>query len=103
MLAVMRDALFMQYLSLLPNIDDQSLLHRGDWPYGRTNHYFFDLNRDFFYSTQPETQGRVKLILMGPPSQPLNTNISPSLQEWARVFARDQGEWFENWYPGESN
>lgn len=125
-----------QYRGTAPNVDDQSLLHRGDWPYGRTNHYFFDLNRDFFYLTQPETQGRVKLInrwrpqlmidghemgpqntyLMGPPRQPLNTNISPSLQEWARVFARDQGEafdqrgwryytgeWFENWYPGYSN
>ncbi|WP_100657893.1 M14 family zinc carboxypeptidase [Alteromonas flava] len=125
-----------QYRGTAPNIDDQSLLHQGDWPYGRTNHYFFDLNRDFFYLTQPETQGRVKLInrwrpqlmidghemgaqdtyLMGPPRQPLNTNISASLQEWAKVFARDQGaafdqrswryytgEWFENWYPGYSN
>ena len=125
-----------QYRGAAPNVDDQSLLHRGDWPYGRTNHYFFDLNRDFFYLTQPETQGRVKLInkwrpqlmidghemgpqdtyLMGPPRQPLNTNVSSSLQEWARVFAREQGaafdqrgwryytgEWFENLYPGYSN
>ena len=36
--------------------------HHGDWPYGRTNHYYFDLNRDWFYLTQPETKGRVKLI-----------------------------------------
>ena len=125
-----------QYRGSAPNVDDQSLLHRGDWPYGRTNHYFFDLNRDFFYLTQPETQGRVKLInkwrpqlmidghemgpqdtyLMGPPRQPLNTNIAPSVQKWAQTFSLDQGaafdkegwryytgEWFENWYPGYSN
>ena len=51
-----------QYRGTAPNYDDQSLLHTGDWPYGRTNHYYFDLNRDWFYLTQPETQGRVKLI-----------------------------------------
>ena len=125
-----------QYRGAAPNVDDQSLLHRGDWPYGRTNHYLFDLNRDFFYLTQPETVGRVELInnwrpqlmidghemgpqdtyLMGPPREPLNKNIAPSVQKWAKVFANDQagafddkgwryytGEWFENWYPGYSN
>lgn len=125
-----------QYRGVAPNVDDQSLLHRGDWPSGRTNHYFFDLNRDFFYLTQPETVGRVEMInkfrpqlmidghemgpqdtyLMGPPRQPLNFNIAPSLQKWAETFAKDQsaafdakqwgyytGEWFENWYPGYSN
>ena len=51
-----------QYRGTAPNYDDQSLLHTGDWPYGRTNHYFFDLNRDWIYLTQPETQGRVPLI-----------------------------------------
>ena len=51
-----------QYRGTAPNVDDQSLLHTGDWPFGRTNHYFFDLNRDFFLLTQPETQGRVALI-----------------------------------------
>ena len=51
-----------QYRGTAPNYDDQSLIHTGDWPYGRTNHYYFDLNRDWVYLTQPETQGRVALI-----------------------------------------
>ena len=51
-----------QYRGTAPNYDDQSLIHTGDWPYGRTNHYYFDLNRDWIYLTQPETQGRVALI-----------------------------------------
>lgn len=104
-----------QYRGTAPNVDDQSLLHRGDWPYGRTNHYFFDLNRDFFYLTQPETKGRVALInqwrpqlmidghemgpqstyLMGPPRQPLNDNIASSLQKWAKTFASEQGAAFD--------
>ena len=125
-----------QYRGTAPNVDDRSLLHRGDWPFGRTNHYYFDLNRDFFYLTQPETKGRVALInkwrpqlmvdghemgaqstyLFGPPRQPLNFNIAPSVQKWAVTFSKDHGaafdkkgwryftgEWFENWYPGYSN
>jgi hypothetical protein len=104
-----------QYRGTAPNVDDQSLLHNGDWPYGRTNHYFFDLNRDFFYLTQPETRGRVKLInrwrpqlmidghemgsqstyLMGPPRQPLNANIPPFVQKWGVTFSKEQGAAFD--------
>ena len=105
-----------QYRGTAPNVDDQSLLHTGDWPFGRTNHYFFDLNRDFYLLTQPETQGRVALIntwrpqliidghemgaqstfLMGPPRQPLNANIDEDLQKWARVFSQEQGAAFDD-------
>jgi hypothetical protein len=30
------------------------------WPGGRTNHYWFDLNRDWLLLTNPESRGRVK-------------------------------------------
>ncbi len=33
------------------------------WPGGRTNHYWYDLNRDYVLLTNPETKGRVKKIL----------------------------------------
>jgi hypothetical protein len=33
------------------------------WPGGRSNHYLFDLNRDWFAQTQPETRGKVALLL----------------------------------------
>ncbi|MDX2135834.1 MAG: M14 family metallopeptidase [Saprospiraceae bacterium] len=32
------------------------------WPGGRTNHYWFDLNRDWLVAQQPETPGRVALF-----------------------------------------
>lgn len=35
---------------------------REGWNTGRTNHYLFDLNRDWAAVTQPETLGRVKLL-----------------------------------------
>ncbi|HET9054288.1 MAG TPA: M14 family metallopeptidase, partial [Cyclobacteriaceae bacterium] len=34
--------------------------HNEAWPGGRTNHYWFDLNRDWLVAQQPESQGRVK-------------------------------------------
>ena len=114
-----------QYRGTAPNYDDQALLHTGDWPYARTNHYYFDLNRDWFYLTQPETQGRVPLInewrpqilvdghemgaqdtfMTGPPREPINTNIDKDLIKWGNVFADDQARAFDdnNWrfYTGE--
>ena len=43
-----------------PNVDDQSLIHNGYWPWGRTNHYLFDLNRDWILGINPETRGRIR-------------------------------------------
>ncbi len=34
--------------------------HSEPWPGGRVNHYYFDLNRDWAWQTQVETQGRIK-------------------------------------------
>lgn len=35
--------------------------HVEPWPAGRSNHYYFDLNRDWAWQTQKETQQRVAL------------------------------------------
>jgi hypothetical protein len=32
------------------------------WPYGRTNHYWFDLNRDWLVSQLPESQARLPIF-----------------------------------------
>lgn len=34
--------------------------HQQDWPTGRTNHYWFDLNRDWLLLTHPESRARVE-------------------------------------------
>ncbi len=41
--------------------DAQDIEHQQGWPRGRTNHYNFDLNRDWLPATQPESQGRLEL------------------------------------------
>jgi hypothetical protein len=104
-----------QWNGVVPNPDAQSLHHTGVWPYGRGNHYLFDLNRDWFTLVHPETRARVRTVLqwnpqvfidsheMGaydtylfsPPRQPINHNISPNAKQWWQLFASDQARAFD--------
>src|SRR5258708_21072194 len=46
----------------LPAISDiQAREHHETWPGGRPNHYLFDLNRDWAWETQIESQARIKV------------------------------------------
>jgi len=40
--------------------DPNSREYTEVWPRGRTNHYWFDLNRDWLLLTHPESQGRIR-------------------------------------------
>jgi hypothetical protein len=42
-----------------PVSDPQTRQHVQNWPEGRTNHYLFDLNRDWLPVVQPESRARV--------------------------------------------
>jgi len=114
-----------QHRGAAPNVDGQSMLHAGVWPYGRSNHYYYDLNRDFYLLQAPETRGRVALInqwypqlmidghemgsddtfLFGPSREPINTNIPQSKHKWGKIFAKDQAGSFDQqkwtYYTGE--
>jgi hypothetical protein len=46
----------------VPTSDTQDREHNQPWPRGRTNHYLFDMNRDWMPVTQPESNGRIKLF-----------------------------------------
>ncbi|WKN33821.1 M14 family metallopeptidase [Porifericola rhodea] len=45
-----------EYLSTDPNNIEQN----EHWPRGRTNHYWFDLNRDWLLQQHPESRGRLE-------------------------------------------
>jgi hypothetical protein len=116
-----------QNRTVQPAVDEQSIIHSETWPGGRTNHYLFDMNRDWIWCTQPETRGRVKAIgewnphylvesheqepldtfLFMPPRAPVNPNIPESLEHWSTVFGDDQGKAFDTfgwrYYTGEWN
>jgi len=42
-----------------PNARPAAREHHEPWSGGRTNHYYFDLNRDWAWATQPETRHRL--------------------------------------------
>ncbi|MBO6575181.1 MAG: hypothetical protein JJ896_07195 [Rhodothermales bacterium] len=43
-------------------VDPEDREHNEPWPYGRTNHYWFDLNRDWLPAQHPESQGRMNVF-----------------------------------------
>ncbi len=90
-------------------------LHRGRWPWGRGNHFLFDMNRDWLPGTQPETRARWKAVLefapqlfvdahemsgldtylFSPPREPINRQIAPGTVNWWQRFADDQASAFD--------
>ena len=98
-----------------PDSEPYAIEHDQPWPGGRYNHYLFDMNRDWFAQSQPETRGRTALYLqwvpqvvvdlheMGgestyyfaPPADPLNPHITPAQQKWFDVFGRANGAAFD--------
>jgi hypothetical protein len=82
--------------------------HAEPWPGGRTNHYYYDLNRDWAWQTQPETRSRVQLYqswmpvvhvdfheqypanpyYFAPAAEPMHEAISP----WQRNFQQSIGK-----------
>ena len=45
-----------------PSPDPQDLEHNEAWPRARTNHYWFDLNRDWLPVQHPESQSRINKL-----------------------------------------
>ena len=108
-----------------PRTDPMAADHVQPWPGGRYNHYLFDLNRDWFVQTQPETLGKVGAFLewmpqvyvdlheMGsnstyyfaPPAEPVNKNIPELVRKWWRVFGQANAAAFDRegfeYYTGE--
>jgi hypothetical protein len=106
---------FRQSTGPWPDTDPQSAEHNENWPGGRSNHYLFDMNRDWFAQTQPETRGRTKAYLewfpvvfvdeheMGsnssyyfaPPAQPYNPIMPKEQIQWLFAFGKNNSEWFD--------
>ncbi len=65
-----RDRYVNWFNSVAGNVYNPSLNareHREPWPGGRSNHYNFDLNRDWAWQTQVESQQRIKQYLLWMP------------------------------------
>jgi hypothetical protein len=100
---------------LVPDADRISAEHNEPWPGGRTNHYLFDLNRDWFIMTQPETQGRVRILqewypvafvdahemgsdstyYFAPEAVPFNPHLAADQRASLSLFGKNNARWFD--------
>lgn len=85
------------------------------WPGGRSNHYLFDLNRDWLWMTQTESQARIPAYrevlphlhidvheqgfrspyFFGPGDTPYNANIPASTREWLEIYGQANENTFD--------
>ena len=97
-----------------PNPDARE--HYEPWsPGGRTNHYYFDLNRDWAWQTQVETQQRMKVYnewlpqvhvdfheqwpespyYFAPAAQPYHEVITPWQRDFQNTIGRNHARYFD--------
>jgi hypothetical protein len=104
-----------QYLNNPANSDGDAKEHHEPWPGGRTNHYLFDLNRDWAWTTQIETQQRIKVYnqwmphvhvdfheqghnnpyYFAPAAEPFHEVISPWQREFQITIGKNNAKYFD--------
>ncbi len=97
------------------NVNAEDLEHDEIWPGGRTNHYWFDLNRDWTWLIHPESAGRIQVYqewmpqvhidfheqgfnnnyFTMPGTTPRNHELPADYEKWADVFGRGAIEEFD--------
>lgn len=100
---------------LMPNPNPMAREHVEPWPGGRTNHYFFDLNRDWAWQSQVETQQRLVLYhkwmpevhvdfheqnynepyYFAPAAEPIHQDVTPWQREFQVMVGRNNAKYFD--------
>ena len=101
--------------TLAPQPDPAAWEHVEPWPGGRTNHYLFDLNRDWAWATQAETRARLALYrrwmphvhadvhemgheshyYFAPAAAPFHEYITPWQREFQTAIGRNHARAFD--------
>jgi len=101
------------------NAYPESREHSEPWPGGRTNHYYFDLNRDWAWQTQIESQHRLKAYLQwmphvhvdfheqgynspyyfAPAAEPFHKAITDWQRDYQTMIGKNHAKYFDenNW------
>jgi hypothetical protein len=100
---------------LTPDADLSTVEHDEPWPGGRSNHFMFDMNRDWAWQTQVETQGRVTAYrhwmpqvhvdfheqginspyYFAPAAEPFHKIISPWQRKCQEHIGANNARWFD--------
>ncbi|MDX1545774.1 MAG: M14 family metallopeptidase [Rhodothermales bacterium] len=98
-----------------PNPNPDAREHHEPWPGGRTNHYYFDLNRDWAWGTQLETRQRLALYnrwlphvhvdfheqgvdapyFFAPAAEPFHEAITPWQRELQTLIGQNHTRYFD--------
>ena len=101
--------------NLIPDVDSKTREHQESWVSGRTNHYYHDLNRDWSWQTQKETQYRLKLYkewmphvhvdyheqsyndpyYFAPAVEPYHELITPWQREFQNIIGNNNAKYFD--------
>jgi hypothetical protein len=104
-----------QYGNRIPNPGIEAKEHREPWPGGRSNHYWFDLNRDWAWLTQIESQQRIKIYhawmphvhvdfheqgynnpyYFAPAAEPYHEVISPWQRQFQQIIGKNHAKYFD--------
>ncbi len=98
-----------------PNPSHDAAEHDEPWPGGRTNHYHFDLNRDWLWMVHPESRARIAAYVQRKPQlhidyheqghdapyffgagdAPYNANIPAETRRWLNIYGEANAEVFD--------
>jgi hypothetical protein len=101
--------------SVIPNPDINVREHHEGWTHGRSNHYLFDLNRDWVWQTQIESKQRLKLYnhwmpqvhvdfheqgfddkyYFAPAAQPMHELITDWQMRFQEIIGRNNAKYFD--------
>ncbi|MGH9789094.1 MAG: M14 metallopeptidase family protein [Candidatus Acidiferrales bacterium] len=108
---------FRSTLGKNPNPDRFAAEHQERWPGGRTNHYLFDLNRDWAWQSQPESRARIRAYrqwnpqvhvdyhemgaestyYFAPPAEPVHDTVAALLKKWFDVYGQGNAAAFDRY------
>ena len=106
---------FNAVVGLAPDPNPYAREHQEPWPRGRVNHYYFDLNRDWAWQTQIETQSRMALYqqwmpevhvdfheqnynepyYFAPAAEPVHENVSAWQREFQVTVGKNNAKYFD--------